>query len=163
MTHRIHRRATSPLLALGLVGACAGAFAGCKDGGLGGDSCVSTREYFAGEVWTRVVSQSCINCHGPAGIAEEQGANFRLLPSAYPGFLDADFEAMKEAASVSYDGLTALLAKPTAATKHGGGEVFKKDSAEYKIMEELVEQLKDPVECKGEDGANLESVVVATP
>lgn len=158
------RRATRTLLMLTVAGVSAGVLGACKDGGLGGgDSCVSTREYFADEVWTKVMAKSCINCHGPAGLAESQGASFRLLPSAYPGFLDANFDAVSEAASVSYDGLSALLAKPTNATMHGGGEVFKAGSEEYRIMESLLAQLKEPRECPGSDGADLEAVVVLSP
>ena len=87
---RLARPAQAALAALGLL---TGLALGCK-GGLGGDSCVSTREYFADEVWTNVMSRKCITCHGPAGIAEEQNAEFRLLPSSYPGFMDANFEAV---------------------------------------------------------------------
>ncbi len=109
----------------------------CKDGGVDGDgdSCVSTREYFANEVWPKVLGKTCITCHGPAGIAEEQGAEFRLLPASYPGFLDANLASVTENASVSFDDLSALLAKPTAKTKHGGGEVIKAGSEEYRILE----------------------------
>ena len=157
------RRVNPTLLALALASAAvAGA---CKDGGLDGDgdSCVSTREYFANEAWTKVLGKTCISCHGPAGIAEEQGAEFRLLPSSYPGFLDTNFTAVQENASISYDGVSALLAKPSGQTKHGGGEVIKKGSEEYRILETLLAQIKEPKECPGSDGANLEQIVVATP
>lgn len=156
------RRALRTLLTLTLLGGSA-ALGACKDGVGDGDSCVSTREYFADEVWTKVVSGTCMNCHGPAGLAESQGAEFLLFPSAYPGFLDRNFEAVQEAASVSYDGVSALLAKPTGRTKHGGGEVFKEGSEEYRIMESLLAQLKEPRECPGSDGADLGAVVLMTP
>ena len=57
---RLARPAQAALAALGLL---TGLALGCK-GGLGGDSCVSTREYFADEVWTNVMSRKCITCHG---------------------------------------------------------------------------------------------------
>ncbi len=155
------RSAPAALAALGLL---TGLSLGCQDGAGGsGDSCVSTRELFANEVWTKVMGTKCITCHGPAGIAEEQNAEFRLLPASYPGFMDANFASVSENASVSYDGLSALLAKPTNQTKHGGGEVIKKDSEEYRLLEKLVAQLDAPVECADADGAQLEGVVLLTP
>jgi hypothetical protein len=164
MTLSDKRRVTGTLLALGLTAASAALLGACKDGGLGdGDSCVSTREYFATEVWTKVLSRSCINCHGPAGIAEAQGAEFRLLPASYPGFLDANLDAVGKQAEVSYNDVPALLAKPTKQTEHGGGEVFKKDSEEYRVLESLLAQLKEPRQCADSDGADLEAVAVMTP
>ena len=129
-------RAPAPLgLMTGLALGCSG------PGGGDEDSCVSTREFFAAEAWTKVMGTKCITCHGPAGIAEEKNAEFRLLPSSYPGFMDANFESAKTNASVSYDGLSALLAKPTAKTMHGGGAVIAEGSEEYRILAELVDQL----------------------
>lgn len=158
---RFGRAASTSLASLGFI---AGLALGCN-GALGGDddSCVSTREYFAAEAWTKVMGKKCITCHGPAGIAEEQNAEFRLLPSSYPGFMDANYEAVKQNASVSYDGLSALLAKPSAKTTHGGGEVIKEGSEEYRIIAALLEQLEDPVECSDGDGAQLDGVVLLTP
>ncbi len=157
---RIGRAASTSLASLGFI---AGLALGCNGALGGGDSCVSTREYFAAEAWTKVMGTKCITCHGPAGIAEEQNAEFRLLPSSYPGFMDANFEAVKTNASVSYDGLSALLAKPSGKTMHGGGEVIKAGSEEYRIIAELLEQLKDPVECSDDDGAQLGGVVMLSP
>ena len=156
---RLARPAQAALAALGLL---TGLALGCK-GGLGGDSCVSTREYFADEVWTNVMSRKCITCHGPGGVAEAAGAELNLLPSSYPGFMDANFAEISENSSVAYDGLSALLAKPSGQTKHGGGEVIKTDSEEYRILESLVKQLESPVECSDDDVAELEGVVLLSP
>jgi len=153
------RAAAASLASLGFL---AGLALGCN--GLGdGDSCTSTREYFAAEAWTKVMGTRCITCHGPAGIAEEQNADFRLLPASYPGFMDANFEAVRASASVSYDGVSALLAKPSGQTSHGGGAVIKEGSEEYRIIARLLEQLKDPVECSDGDGAELDGVVLLGP
>ena len=154
------RAASTSLASLGFI---AGLTLGCNGALNDGDSCVSTREYFAAEAWTKVMGKKCITCHGPAGIAEEQNAEFRLLPSSYPGFMDANFEAVTANASISYDGLSALLAKPSGKTSHGGGEVIKADSEEYRIIAALLEQLEDPVECSDGDGAQLDGVVLLSP
>jgi hypothetical protein len=158
--HRPGRATTASLAALGLT---AGLALGCKGGLGGGDTCVSTREYFAAEAWTRVFGAKCITCHGPAGIAEEQNAEFRLLPASYPGFMDANYEAVKANASVAYDGVSALLAKPSNQTMHGGGKILEPGSEEYRIVEELLAQLAEPVECGDEDVSQLEGVVLMTP
>ena len=162
--HRILRPGRAASASLASLGFIAGLALGCNGGALGGgDTCVSTRAYFAAEVWTKVMGKKCITCHGPAGIAEEKNAEFRLLPSSYPGFMDANFEAARTHASVSYDGLSALLAKPTGKVAHGGGEVIKADSEEYRVIAGLLEQLKDPVECSDGDSAQLRGVVLLSP
>jgi hypothetical protein len=155
---RLKRAAVASLATFGLSAAVTVA---CN--GNDGDSCVSTREYFASEVWTKVMSKSCINCHAPAGIAEEGGADFRLLPSSYPGFMDTNFDAVSEAGRQSYDDLSALLAKPSGKVEHGGGEVLKPDTEEYRIMESFVGQLAEPQECDDGDVTTLEGVVALGP
>jgi len=111
------KRLTLPsLAALGLACLTAGTFSGCSSG----DSCVSTREYFANEILSGAMKQ-CAGCHEPGGLASEKGAEFLLLPSTYPGFLDANLEAVREMAKNEYDGTPLLLAKPSGLTEHGGG------------------------------------------
>lgn len=160
---RIGRPAQALLRGAAALGLCTGLALGCKGGLGGGDSCTSTREYFADEVWNEVMGSKCITCHGPGGVAEAAGAEFNLLPSSYPGFMDANFAEVQENAGVSYNDVSALLAKPSGQTKHGGGEVIKPDSEEYRILESLVSQLKDPVECDDDDVTELTGVVTLTP
>jgi len=156
---RLKRAAAASLATFALSALVTVACGDSKDG----DSCVSTREYFATEVWTKVMAKTCINCHAPAGIAEEGGADFRLLPSSYPGFMDTNFDAVTETGKQSYEGLSALLAKPSGATKHGGGEVLKPDTEEYRIMESFVAQLEDPQDCGDGDVTTLGGVVSLGP
>ena len=160
---RLARPAKALVRGAAALGLCTGLALGCKGGLGGGDSCTSTREYFADQVWNEVMGRKCITCHGPGGVAEAAGAEFNLLPSSYPGFMDANFAEATEASKVSYEDVSALLAKPSGQTKHGGGEVIKQDSEEYRILESLVSQLKDPVECDDDDVAELAGVVVLTP
>ncbi|MBL8972250.1 MAG: hypothetical protein JNK56_16820, partial [Myxococcales bacterium] len=160
---RLARPAQALLRGAAALGLCTGLALGCKGGLGGGDSCTSTREFFADEVWVNVMGRKCITCHGPGGVAEAAGAEFNLLPSSYPGFLDANFAEVSENASISYNDVSALLAKPSGQTKHGGGEIIKQGSEEYRILESLVNQLKDPVECSDDDVAELAGVVVLSP
>ncbi len=160
--NRLPRLKRAAMASLATFGLSATVTLACGDGE-DGDSCVSTREYFATEVWTKVMAKSCINCHAPAGIAEEGGSEFRLLPSSYPGFMDTNYEAVAEIGKQSYEGLSALIAKPSARTSHGGGEQLKADSEEYRIMESFVGQLADPKDCGDGDVTTLDGVVSLTP
>lgn len=144
--------ALSITLALSVIG-CGGS----------GDDCVSTREFFAREVWAEVLAKRCLDCHGPGGVAEQEGAALLLLPASYPGFLDADFAAASDSAKVSHDGVPALLAKPTGRTKHGGGAVITEGGREYRILQKLLAQLEEPVECAEDQGAGLEDVALLGP
>ena len=67
---------------------------------------------FSRQVWGRVLGKVCINCHAPDGVAAEQNAMLRLLPSAYPGFLDANFDNASYVAKFSFEGKSLLLRKP---------------------------------------------------
>ncbi|MEZ4449416.1 MAG: DUF1588 domain-containing protein [Nannocystaceae bacterium] len=119
----------------------------------GRDNCESTREYFVNQVWGPVMSKTCISCHAPDGQAALENAEFRILPSAYPGFLDANFDNIKSIAGSQYEGIPLLLAKPSGQVEHGGGKLFDKKSDEYKAIEGLLEQLEKPKECPADDGA----------
>ncbi|MGB1015042.1 MAG: hypothetical protein ACPG4T_12975, partial [Nannocystaceae bacterium] len=141
------KRLTLPsLAALGLACLTAGTFSGCSSG----DSCVSTREYFANEILSGAMKQ-CAGCHEPGGLASEKGAEFLLLPSTYPGFLDANLEAVREMAKNEYDGTPLLLAKPSGLTEHGGGVVIEDGDENYKKIADLISQLDSPVECANDD------------
>jgi hypothetical protein len=136
MRNRARLVALSSLALLGLA-ACNGR----------GDDCVSTRDYFVNEVWGPVMSQSCISCHAPDGQAALVNAEFVLLPSAYPGFLDANFDNIKALSANQYNGVPLLLAKPLGLTEHGGGKLFDEDSDQYRRIKDLLDQLQEPVEC----------------
>lgn len=148
---------TTPLARPLLVAALALATSACS--GLRGDDCESTRDSFTNKVWGPVMSQSCISCHRPDGIAAEQNAEFILLPSSYPGFLDANFETIRQVAGNQYNGVPLLLAKPTGMVDHGGGKLFDEGSDQYKAIEKFLGELEDPVECPlGSDSADFAKV-----
>ncbi len=131
-----------------LLGACTGR-----------DDCESTRDSFTNKVWGPVMSQSCISCHRPDGIAAEQNADFILLPSSYPGFLDQNFESIRAIAGNQYQGVPLLLAKPSGMVEHGGGVLFDDKSDPYKAIENFLEELEDPVECPlGSDSTDFAKV-----
>ena len=123
-----------------------------RDAGISADAssepdCVSTRDYFAQEVWAPVFDRVCIACHSPEGVATAQNAQLQLLPSAYPGFLDANFEVASLMARYAFDGKSVLLRKPLGEMEHGGGPQLEPDSDEYAALERFVELLESDEAC----------------
>ncbi|MEZ4384159.1 MAG: hypothetical protein R3A79_22690 [Nannocystaceae bacterium] len=150
-------RRTSTIARPTLVAALTLATSAC--GSLRGDDCESTRDYYTNEVWGPVMSKSCISCHRPDGAAAEQNADFILLPSSYPGFLDANYAEIQRIAGNQYNGVPLLLAKPTGQVEHGGGVLFDAKSDQYEAIEGFLAQLEDPVECPtGSDAADFAKV-----
>ncbi len=109
--------------------------------------CVNTRTYFAQQLWTPVLDAACIGCHSPDGVATEQNALLQLLPSAYPGFLDANYENVKMMVQHEFDGVPTILRKPLGEMDHGGGAPLTEDSEEYQALVEFVELLDDEDAC----------------
>jgi hypothetical protein len=106
----------------------------------------------------------CIGCHNPQGQASQSGLVLR--GSSEAGFLDANYEIMKAAASLEQDGVSQLLAMPTGGTasrKHPGGVVVEKGSEEYAALEELVNRFKDPSACETNLSATFAGVQLLTP
>jgi hypothetical protein len=110
-------------------------------------NCVSARAVFAQEVVTPVFNRICMQCHSPDGVAVAQNAKFQLLPTAYPGFLNANFDNARYVARFSFDGKSVLLRKPLGEMDHGGGARLKADSKEYKALEKFVTLLEGEDKC----------------
>lgn len=112
-----------------------------------GPACSSNRDFFAQRVWPSVLGSSCISCHAPDGVAVEENAAFHLLPASYPGFIEANLDAVAEMAKNEYDGVPLLLAKPSGIAKHGGGALLKEGDASYRLLEELITRLREGEPC----------------
>ncbi|MDD9942006.1 MAG: DUF1592 domain-containing protein [Myxococcales bacterium] len=121
-------------------------------------ACESQRAYFARQVWTPVLDRICIDCHAPDGVATAQNAALLLVPSAYPGFLDANIENLTTVAKLEFDGTSVLLRKPLGEMSHGGGPVLSKDSDEYAALATFVERLSDGGFCEDEPAPNWDDV-----
>ncbi|MBX3126921.1 MAG: DUF1588 domain-containing protein [Polyangiaceae bacterium] len=133
-----------------LLGAgCSGEEAGPGDGPGTTNQCLSERDYFAKNVWAPVLAKTCTKCHAPGGQADEEGAKFTLLPSAYPGFVDANLAAAKLFAKTEYDGKSVLLRKPLGELEHGGEKQLEADSAEYRALEAFIQKVKNNDFCQG--------------
>lgn len=104
------------------------------------DGCFSNRDFLATKAWKGVIESKCVACHGPGGLAEAQSAKFTIKPAAYPGFLEANLDEIARLAKTSFEGTSVVLQKATGKMNHGGGVVVEPGSAEFEILEELVER-----------------------
>jgi hypothetical protein len=108
----------------------------------------SVDDYFTKEVWAKVGSVLCVNCHKEGGDAA--GSRFVLQdPRKVQGH--AQDEAMRHnrdafarLARVKQGDQSRILVKVTGGLKHGGGDVLKPDSKGYLILAEFVRRLDAP-------------------
>jgi hypothetical protein len=133
------------LLSLGL--------AACGGEGASGD-CVDNEQFFRDEVWTKVLSQNCIQCHTASGAAKD--SDFILVDSNWgPDFLERNYAVVEEIAKREFEGTSWLLLKPTNDDRisdgHGGGERFAVGDEPYQIFEQFIERVRNPVVCE-DDG-----------
>ena len=111
--------------------------------------CLSERDFFAKKIQAGAFNSTCQKCHGPGGVAEEEGAKFTLLPSSYPGFIDENLKAARQFAKTEFDGQSVLVRKPIGEQEHGGGKALEPDSAEYAALKEFVALTKSGEFCQG--------------
>ncbi len=125
---------------------------GSGDEGANGSACVSTREYFTTQVYGKAM-QTCAGCHSAGGVAEQQGAKFKMYRETYPDFVSANINAIREYSEVQVRETPLILVKPLGERNHGGGAVLAKDSEEFKILSTFVNELREGVvrECDGTD------------
>ncbi|MEM9489178.1 MAG: DUF1588 domain-containing protein, partial [Myxococcota bacterium] len=102
-------------------------------------------QFFKEHIWTPIMSQSCIGCHNPTGLA--RGSQMILQSADWPGYLEANLATVARLAKLDYDGQPWLLAKPTATIDHGGSQQFAVGDATYQTFVQLIEMLDAPVQC----------------
>ncbi len=140
----------APILAAASAG-CGGDDETASDGA----SCVSTREYFTTQVFGRAM-QTCAGCHTAGGLADQQGAKFRMYRETYPDFVTANIDAIRDFSQLQVRDQPLILLKPLGERQHGGGRVLAKDSEEYKILTKFVGDLRDGKEQTCNDGDKLQ-------
>ena len=105
-------------------------------------------DYFKDEVWAKVGAAKCLTCHKKGGDAED--SKFLLLD---PRKLDgaARDEAMRHnratfarVAGLKEKDQSRMLLKVVGQLDHGGGDVLKADSAEYRILANFVKRVTAP-------------------
>lgn len=110
-------------------------------------ACAETRQLFAEQVWP-VLSSKCTGCHAPGGSAatgdnpKSRAAAFVLEWDAYPDFLDVNLDQVRRMVSEQIDGEPKFLLKPAGGDTHIGGALIPKDSAEYKLFDQLAKQIE---------------------
>lgn len=148
------------------AGACSGGDQASKgDPGLGANGeCLSSQQYFAEKVWIPVLSRVCMKCHSPDGLAAQKNADFLLVPSGYPGFMDANLTMMSTLARTEFDDVSVLLRKPLGEMNHGGAAVLTAQSPEYAALTEFVRRVKAGDSCQvAPTNHSFEDVVMLDP
>ncbi|WP_052548018.1 DUF1588 domain-containing protein [Enhygromyxa salina] len=116
------------------------------------EECVSNEDFFKEKIWAPVMSQQCITCHSPTGVAKS--SQFVLQSSDWTGYLEANLATVERLAKLEYEGEPWLLVKPTNTIEHGGGVQIERGSAEYDAFVELVDRIKNPVECVDDNSSS---------
>jgi Protein of unknown function (DUF1588) len=126
--------------------------------------CLSSQQYFAEKVWVPVLSKVCMKCHSPDGLAAQKSSDLILLPTGYPGFMDANLQIMSSLSRTEFDDVSVLLRKPIGEMNHGGGAVLGAESAEYSALQEFVKRVKSGDTCQVAATAHTyEDVVMLDP
>src|SRR5262245_55519403 len=141
--------ARSAVLVLCSLMACSAAARGEDNKPYNGPACTrSVDDYFAREVWPKVGSVVCVNCHKEGGDAE--GSKLVLRDPQKVGGHARDEamrhnrEAFARLARVKDKDQSRLLVKVTGGLKHGGADVLKPDSKGYLVLAEFVRRLNAP-------------------
>ncbi|MCA9650998.1 MAG: hypothetical protein KC501_13870 [Myxococcales bacterium] len=122
--------------------------AGAEDDG----DCVSNEQFFQEQVYIKTLATKCASCHSTTGDAKD--TSFILRDSNWgPDYLEQNLSVFEQMAKLEYDGVPWILAKPTNAVDHFGGEQFRTDSDEYAAFREMVDRINDPVACDEVDVA----------
>jgi Protein of unknown function (DUF1592) len=114
-----------------------------------GPTCTRTDDYFTKEVWPKVASAMCVNCHKEGGDAEGSKLVLQDPDKVTAGetreqVLRHNREAFARLARVKVKDQSRLLIKVTGGLKHGGKDVLKPDSTGYRVLAEFVRRLDAP-------------------
>lgn len=118
----------------------------------GGGSCPSDADFFEQQIWTPILSKTCITCHTAGGLAKD--TRMVLLPADADGAMEHNLAEAREVALVDVDGTSLLLLKPTnkAADMHKGGEVVAAGSPAEKALSEFVLRSLGTFTCEDPEG-----------
>jgi len=96
-------------------------------------ACSDLQQTFTDELFTPVISKTCVSCHNPDGVAQATRMVYPVgitAAEAYPIF--------RKMAQVKSQGEPLVLLKPSGQMSHAGGTVFAKDSMTYAQFESVV-------------------------
>ena len=108
-----------------------------------GPDCFSQADYFASEVWVKVVAKSCLKCHQQGGDAEDSEFILRdpARDVAVGDPMAHNREAFARMAAIPEGKDSRLLLKARGQLDHGGDEVLAPDSTRYRILAEFVRKV----------------------
>lgn len=108
--------------------------------------CAVAANDFEAEVWTKVGVQKCLTCHQKGGDAEK--SKFLLLdPRKFDGAerdraLQNNRAAFAAMAAIKENDESRMLLKVVGKLDHGGEDVLKSDTAEYRILADFVRRVQ---------------------
>lgn len=136
------------------VGAQAAA-PGSKDGYTGAGCSAPVDDFFVNELWAKVGSQTCIECHKAGGDAEDSKLVLVDLARIPTGERDAALRQnrnqFQQIARVKADDGYRLVLKATGQVKHGGKQAIKPESAAAKVLAEYVRRVNGPTSAEVAD------------
>ncbi|WP_202921262.1 hypothetical protein [Anatilimnocola aggregata] len=104
--------------------------------------------YFANELWAKVASQSCLNCHKVGGDAEKSKFILRDLARIQgeerEAALRENCATFARLAKLKEGEQFRVLLKVSGGLDHGGEDVLKPNSAGYRILAEYVRRVNAP-------------------
>ena len=111
-----------------------------------GHACVSNDAFFRERVWGEVLGPLCFECHRAGGEAEQSNFVFsdQDTDPSQQGKNESVFITISK---IEFAGEPWSLAKATGTVTHSGGSIFEVDSAEYRILEEMIARVSEPIEC----------------
>jgi len=105
-------------------------------------------DYFAKEVWPKVGSVLCLQCHKKGGDAENSKLILQDLKKfqghAQEDALRQNRDAFARLAAVKHKDQSRLLVKVTGGLKHGGEDILKPGSKGYLVLAEFVRRINEP-------------------
>lgn len=108
-----------------------------------GAACWINDNDFADSVWAKVGERVCLKCHQANGEAED--SDFLLRKPGQDSArrlasIQQNQQAFKTFAKQKQNGRSVLLQKVVGELDHGGGQVLKSDSTEYKILDRFAKK-----------------------
>ncbi|MEM7154750.1 MAG: DUF1592 domain-containing protein [Myxococcota bacterium] len=139
-------------LGLGTIAVTLGlmATASCGNADENDGDCLSNEQFFQEKIYAPTLTVRCISCHNDVGEASNTSFILRGSESG-PDYLEQNLKVFEQMAKLEYDGVPWILAKPSNAVDHFGGEQFRTDSEEYAAFQEMIERIDNPVTCEETD------------
>jgi hypothetical protein len=111
--------------------------------------------FFAAEVWAKVAAHKCLTCHKAGGDAEKSQLVLRDPERSQAAEKEAALSYNREAfvrlAKAKEEDEFRVLLKVQGGLEHGGEDVLKPDSPEYRILAEFVRRASAPAAAAAAD------------